>query len=184
MLKMLSMQNTKMDLSKIEDYWMDTLVERGIFDDTEVHNGLCWRCKTSHAVAAYQIVSHKWKTDMTSFANQMVLCQSCQYEKPDVADAEIVWQWLEVESDHRYWVLQGMAEYEKMYNKTVLQELWDIGTREGEEVERLVTKVMNSSRENGVVLNRATIAGLFRTEIERMRRKAFLNWTGIFKLVS
>ncbi len=39
----------------------------------------------------------KWKTDMTSFANQMVLCQSCQYEKPDVADAEIVWQWLEVE---------------------------------------------------------------------------------------
>jgi hypothetical protein len=43
-------------------------------------------------------------------------------------------------------VLQGMAEYEKMYNKTVLQELWDMGTREGEEVERLVTKVMNSSR--------------------------------------
>jgi len=81
-------------------------------------------------------------------------------------------------------VLQGMAEYEKMYNKTVLQELWDMGTREGEEVERLVTKVMNSSRENSVVLNRATIAGLFRTEIERMRRKAFLNWTGIFKLVS
>ncbi len=37
MLKMLSMQNTKMDLSKIEDYWMDTLVEPGIFDDTEVH---------------------------------------------------------------------------------------------------------------------------------------------------
>ncbi len=48
---------------------------------------------------------------------------------------------------YRYWVLQGMAEYEKMYNKTVLQELWDMGTREGEEVERLVTKVMNSSRE-------------------------------------
>ncbi|MDW8714937.1 hypothetical protein ACTGJ2_04445 [Streptococcus suis] len=71
-----------------------------------------------------------------------------------------------------------------MYEKSVLQELWDMGIRDGEEVETLVNKVTSLSRKNDIVLNRATLAGLFRCEIEQMRRKVFLNWTGIFKLVS
>ncbi len=54
-----------------------------------------------------------------------------------------------------------------------------MGIRDGEEVETLVNKVTSLSRKNDIVLNRATLRGLFRCEIEQMRRKAFLNWTGI-----
>ncbi|AXI67348.1 TPA: hypothetical protein U1V47_001111 [Streptococcus suis] len=180
---MFNLLNKKAEVSKVAEYWNDTLIERGILSADELLEGKCWRCKSSHGVAVCQIVSSKWSKD-TSLANQMVLCLSCQHEKPNVADTEIVWQWLEVENNERYWTLQGMAEYEKMYKKSVLQELWDMGIRDGEEVEMLVNKVTSLSRKNDIVLNRATLAGLFRCEIEQMRRKAFLNWTGIFKLVS
>ncbi len=60
--------------------------------------------------------------------NQMVLCLSCQHEKPNVADTEIVWQWLEVENNERYWTLQGMAEYEKMYKNQYFKSygIWEL----------------------------------------------------------
>ena len=66
----------------------------------------------------------------------MVLCQSCQIMKPDVADAENCMAMVEVESDHRCgYFTKVWQSMKKMYNKTVLQELWDMEL-EGEEVER------------------------------------------------
>lgn len=175
-------KNRGIDLVQVADYWARYLTERGVMTKKDGSDLICWRCKSDQQVAAYPIVSKKWsKTDV---ADHLLLCSSCQVDKPDVQQAGIVWDWLAREEDEHYWILQGMAEYERIYHKTVLQEMWDMGVRDGDEVGLLAEKVMALAYKQNERINRATLAGLFRLELDKMRRQAFANWTGILRLAS
>ena len=67
------------------------------------------------------------------------------------------------------WVLRSMVEYERRYGITILQELWSMGVRGGEEVSRLVDGVMEATRTKEMVLDVSALVGQFRLQIERMR---------------
>lgn len=112
------------------------------------------------------------------------MCQACEVEKPKSKQADLVWKWLKDESSEYYWTIEAMKEYEKQFHTSVLQELWNIGIRDGEEVEILVQKVMTDRHKIAPSFNRASLAQAFRVEIEKMRKEAFANWTGIFQIAS
>ncbi|WP_228381551.1 hypothetical protein [Streptococcus suis] len=69
---MFNLLNKKADVSKVAEYWNDTLIERGILSADELLEGKCWRCKSSHGVAVCHIVLRKWSKD-TSLATMSIL---------------------------------------------------------------------------------------------------------------
>ncbi len=157
----------KSGVKEVEEYWASTLIKKGIREVEDNLSGSCWRCKTTFAVSACQIVNKIWLLSY-SLSNKMVLCQSCQFEKPLVKNPDLVWNWLKNESGELFWAKQGMSEYERRYEKTVLQELWDMGIRDGTIVDSLVLRVMESARsESG--FNKFSLASSFRDELESLK---------------
>lgn len=175
--------STNVSAKQVSDYWFKHLEQLGVATAEEFDGYACWRCHQSASPEVCQIVSKSWNGSY-QFSNLMVLCPACQADKPDLATAENIWNWLQSESNERYWEIQGMMEYEKRYQTTVLQELWLMGIRDGNEVEKLVVRAMNKVSINHLDLNGATLAGLYRDEIEKMSRKAFTNWKGLLQLAS
>ncbi|HFI2432826.1 TPA: hypothetical protein ACGO1Y_002143 [Streptococcus suis] len=165
----------KSGVKEVEEYWASTLIEKRIREVEDNLSGSCWRCKTSFAVSTCQIVNKIWPLSY-SLSNKMVLCQSCQFEKPLVKNPDLVWNWLENESGQLFWAKQGMSEYERRYGKTVLQELWDMGIRNGSEVESLVERVLKSVRINCQIINQSTLANVFRSEIILMQKEMIENF--------
>ncbi|HEL2571170.1 TPA: hypothetical protein TZ697_000357 [Streptococcus suis] len=142
----------KTGVKEVEGYWASTLVDMGICDVEDNLSGCCWRCKSSFAVSA------------------------CQIEKPLVKNPDLVWNWLENESGQLFWAKQGMSEYERRYEKSVLQELWDMGIRNSSEVESLVERVLKSVRINCQIINQSTLANVFRSEIILMQKEMMENF--------
>ncbi|HEL1643589.1 TPA: hypothetical protein TXL48_000115 [Streptococcus suis] len=165
----------KTGVKEVEEYWASTLVDMGICDVEDNLSGCCWRCKSSFAVSACQIVNKIWPLSY-SLSNKIVLCQSCQIEKPLVKNPDLVWNWLENESGQLFWAKQGMSEYERRYEKSVLQELWDMGIRNSSEVESLVERVLKSVRINCQIINQSTLANVFRSEIILMQKEMMENF--------
>lgn len=171
------------NLLSVVEYWSDQLLDLGILKNTETLSPFCWRCHSTCGVKNVPIVSGKW-FHVESLSNQLLLCQACEVEKPKSKQADVVWKWLKDESSEYYWTIEAMKEYEKQFHTSVLQELWNIGIRDGEEVEILVQKVMTDRHKVALSFNRASLAQAFRVEIEKMRKEAFANWTGIFQIAS
>lgn len=171
------------NLLSVVEYWADRLLVLGILKDSEMLSPSCWRCHTSYGVKNVPIVSGQW-FHAESLSNQLLLCQACEVEKPKTKQADVVWKWLKDESSEYYWTIEAMKEYEKQFHTSILQELWNMGIRDGEEVEILVQKVMKDIPKKSLSFNRASLAQAFRVEIEKMRKEAFTNWTGVFQVAS
>lgn len=171
------------NLLSVVEYWSDQLLALGILKNTETLSPFCWRCHSTCEVKNVPIVSGRL-FQAESLSNQLLLCQACEVEKPKSKQADLVWKWLKDESSEYYWTIEAMKEYEKQFHTSVLQELWDMGIRDGEEVEALVQKVMKDIPAKNPNFNRASLAQAFRVEIEKMRKEAFANWTGIFQIAS
>jgi len=51
-------------------------------------------------------------------SNYVLLCSRCHLDNPNVADPEIMWDWLrayKISFYDMFWQVQGMKEYEKIY---------------------------------------------------------------------
>ncbi|HFI0120644.1 TPA: hypothetical protein ACGPB3_001674 [Streptococcus suis] len=95
-----------------------------------------------------------------------------------------MWKLLRSKRDDRSLVKQAMSQYETIYKKTVLQELWDIGVRDGNEVDRLVESAIKRTCINTGRLDQDYLVNHFRSEIEYRRRMAFTNWHSMLELAS
>lgn len=58
-------------------------------------------------------------------SNFVILCRRCHLDNPNVADPEIMWDWLRaygVPLYDTFWTIQGMDEYKKIYGVSVMEE--------------------------------------------------------------
>ncbi|MCY9578743.1 HNH endonuclease [Paenibacillus alvei] len=105
-------------------------------------------------------------------SNLILLCHRCHLENPNIADKDIMWDWLRAYSTSFYdtfWLKQGMKEYEFIYGKSVEQELEDRSIIDVSKFNRIVgEQLLNTTYHFGKpYLNSATLAGVFRISLKK-----------------
>ncbi|HFU4116242.1 TPA: hypothetical protein ACGO7F_000702 [Streptococcus suis] len=101
-----------------------------------------------------------------------------------IINTGIIWKLLHSKRYERHLVKEAMSQYEILYKKTVLQELWDIGVRDGNEVDRLVKRVLKRSYLDNGRITQDCLVNNFRLEIENQSRMAFTNWNSRIEMAS
>lgn len=112
-------------------------------------------------------------------SNLVLLCHKCHLDNPNVADPEIMWDWIRaygVPFYDTFWDLMGRKEYELIYNRSFYSELIDIGI-EPEEANELMKFYLpkifkNVSFHYGhPYMNTATIAGAYRMFLKKIAKE-------------
>lgn len=110
---------------QIVNYWVQHVDESNLSVDFSEAEERCWRCGCKRNLERCHIVPVSLGgEDMPS--NFVLLCKRCHMDNPNVADPEIMWDWLrayKVPFYDTFWVVQGAKEYEKLYQTTWEEEL-------------------------------------------------------------
>ena len=110
---------------QIVNYWVQHVDESDLSVDFSEAEERCWRCGCKRNLERCHIVPDSLGgEDMPS--NFVLLCKRCHMDNPNVADPEIMWDWLrayKVPFYDTFWVVQGAKEYEKLYQTTWKEEL-------------------------------------------------------------
>ncbi len=111
-------------------------------------------------------------------SNFVLLCSRCHLDNPNVADPEVMWDWLrayKVSFYDTFWIVQGMKEYEKIYGKSFKEELKARKIDEsdsGEIYDIMKEQVSKASYHFGDPhLNVATLAGIIRMTIKEYDKR-------------
>lgn len=153
---------------EIVNYWAGQVCE-GILsvDFSEAHER-CWRCGCKRNLERCHIIPNSLGGEDKP-ENLVLLCKRCHLDNPNVADPEIMWDWLQAYSVPFYdtfWTLQGMKEYEKIYGISFREELKnrEVTEKERGELEELVKMQFDkvSVHYGDPYYNVATFAGIFR----------------------
>lgn len=106
-------------------------------------------------------------------SNFVLLCSRCHLDNPNVADPDIMWEWLrayKVVFYDTFWDIQGIREYERIYGISFQEELNVRGiTREKRgEILQIADEMRSkaSYHYGDPHLNIATLAGIFRMAIK------------------
>lgn len=153
---------------EIVDYWAKHIDECGLSIDFSEAHELCWRCGCKRNLERCHIIPDSLGGEDKP-SNFVLLCKRCHLDNPNVADSEIMWDWLHsyaVPFYDTFWYLQGMEEYEKIYSVSIPEEFRkrNISKEDENEIKKLIErKMMNASYHFGDPhLNIATLAGIYR----------------------
>lgn len=153
---------------EIVDYWVKHIDECGLSIDFSEAHELCWRCGCKRNLERCHIIPDSLGGEDKP-SNFVLLCKRCHLDNPNVADPEIMWDWLHsyaVPFYDTFWYLQGMEEYEKIYSVSIPEEFRkrNISKEDENEIKKLIEqKMMNASYHFGDPhLNIATLAGIYR----------------------
>ena len=153
---------------EIVEYWGRRIDESDLSVDFAEAHERCWRCGCKRRLERCHIVpASLGGEDVPS--NFVLLCKRCHLDNPNVADAEIMWDWLrayKVSFYDLFWQVQGMKEYEKIYSVPFSEELQSRGLtdKDIEEIQTIMKEQMNKASYHfgDPHLNVATIAGILR----------------------
>ena len=166
-------------------YWFSRVDESGLSADASEAHERCWRCGYKHRLERCHIIPHSLG-GRDEPANLVLLCKRCHAEGPNVADPEIMWDWIKASGTQLYdtfWNIEGMREYELIYGKSAESELQDLGiygdqgllSREELNIlsEKYARPLMEkiSTHYGQPYLNRATVAGICRMVIKEIARE-------------
>ena len=102
---------------QIVEYWKREVDECDLSVDFLEAHERCWRCGCKRHLQRCHIVPESLGgEDIPS--NYVLLCSRCHLDNPNVADPEIMWDWLrayKISFYDMFWQVQGMKEYEKIY---------------------------------------------------------------------
>ena len=169
-------KNIKTTKKQIVDYWAEHVSEAGLSIDFSEADKRCWRCGCQRTLERCHIVPDSLGGEDTP-SNFVLLCKRCHLDNPNVADPQIMWDWLHtyaVPFYDTFWQLQGAEEYEKIYSVSLNDEFRARGlTAENErEFQELLQKqIFKTSYHFGDPhLNIATLAGLYRMAFKELDR--------------
>lgn len=158
----------KTKISQIVDYWAEHQDECGLSVDFAEAHERCWRCGGKRGLQRCHIIPDSLGGKDTP-SNLVLLCSRCHLDNPNVADAEIMWDWLNayaVPFYDTFWSIQGMLEYERIYGVSFREELRKRGIKrenQDEINEIFKCQVEKASYHFGdPYLNVATLAGIYR----------------------
>lgn len=158
---------------QIVDYWIKHIDESDLSVDFAEAHERCWRCGCKRRLERCHIVPYSLGGEDTP-SNFVLLCSRCHLDNPNVADKEIMWDWLYAYKTPFYdtfWSLLGMREYEKIYTISV-QEEFRRRKIEGDALmefqEILKQQYSKASYHFGDPhLNVATLAGIYRMSFKK-----------------
>lgn len=158
-------------IPEIVDYWAGYASESGLSVDFAEAHERCWRCGCRRSLERCHIVPDSLGGEDTP-SNFVILCKRCHLDNPNVADPEVMWDWLRAYSVPFYdtfWGTYGMEEYKKIYGRSFAEELQargilpddpEFGTILDQQRERV------SYHFGDPHLNLATLAGIFRMALK------------------
>ena len=156
---------------EIVEYWFSRIDECGLSVDAAEAHERCWRCGCKRTLERCHIVpASLGGSDDPS--NLVLLCHRCHLDSPNVADPEIMWDWIRAYGTSFYdtfWTIQGMKEYEFIYNRSLEEEF---KTRNIEDINRFNEITKEEMRKatyhfGDPYLNIATIAGIIRMALKK-----------------
>lgn len=163
--------NIKTQKHEIVDYWFSRVDECGLsIDATEAHER-CWRCGYERSLERCHIVPSSLGGSNEP-SNLVLLCKRCYLENPNVADPEIMWNWIRAYGTTFYdtfWTVQGIKEYEFIYQKSLEEEFEVRNINYDNNFEKIIKEEIRSTSYHygEPYLNRATIAGVIRMALKR-----------------
>lgn len=105
-------------------------------------------------------------------SNFVLLCRRCHLENPNIADKDIMWDWLRAYGTTFYdtfWLKQGLKEYEFIYGKSLDKEFAERNITDVDKFSKLVREQLkNTTYHFGhSYLNSATLAGMLRVSLKK-----------------
>lgn len=162
---------------QIVAYWKKHVQEDEMSVDFSEAGERCWRCGCKRGLQRCHIVPRSLGGEDVP-SNFVLLCSRCHLDNPNVADPEIMWDWLhayKVPLYDTFWGIQGIKEYEKIYGITFREELKNRGLNDenSEELEEIIQKQFQraSYHFGDPHLNTATLAGIFRMVLKEYDRR-------------
>lgn len=106
-------------------YWYSRINESDYSVDASDAHTRCWRCGYKTKLERCHIIPRSLGgEDIPS--NLVLLCSRCHIENPNIADPEIMWDWLRAYKTTFYdvfWIIQAYKEYEKIYGKLLSDDI-------------------------------------------------------------
>lgn len=171
------MDNPSIKTSKKEivEYWFSIVDECGLSVDASEAHERCWRCGYKQSLERCHIIPNSLGGEDKS-SNLVLLCKRCHLENPNIADKEIMWDWLRAYGSPFYdtfWVRQGMKEYEFIYGKSLEEEFVKRGITDINNFNDILKEQMNETTYHfgHPYLNSATLAGVFRVSFKKYDEK-------------
>ena len=90
-------KNIKTTKKQIVDYWADHVSEAGLSIDFSEADKRCWRCGCQRTLERCHIVPDSLGGEDTP-SNFVLLCKRCHLDNPNVADPQIMWDWLHADA--------------------------------------------------------------------------------------
>lgn len=170
-------EEIKTTKKEIVEYWERHMDESEMSVDFAEAHERCWRCGCKRNLDRFHIVpASLGGEDVPS--NFVLLCKRCHLDNPNVADPEIMWDWLrayQVCFYDTFWQIQGMKEYEKIYSVSFNEELQNRGVtdKDTKEIEEIMkAQIKKSSFHFGDPhLNIATLAGILRMTLKEYDKR-------------
>lgn len=167
----------KTSINDIVKYWAKYKNESDFsFDFSEAHE-ICWRCGCKKNLERCHIIPDSLG-GKDEPSNLVLLCKRCHIDNPNVADPDIMWNWLKaykVPFYNTFWNLQGMQEYKRIYSKSIKEELKDrkISNKNIDEFMRIYKEQFKKTSYHfgHPYLNVATIAGIYRMTLKEYDKK-------------
>jgi len=164
-------------------YWSGRITECGLSVDWSEADTHCWRCGCEKNLQRCHIIPHALgghdRPD-----NIVLLCSRCHAEGPNVADPEIMWDWIRaygVPFYGTFWSVRGMQEYKFIYRKSIGSEIKDILKASGapgdvRQLDELIKVNLQEVQKEVSIhfgqpyLNAATVAGCYRMMLKNIAK--------------
>ncbi|CQR52529.1 HNH endonuclease [Paenibacillus riograndensis] len=163
-------KNIKTSKKEIVDYWFSIVDECGLSVDASEAHERCWRCGCEMSLERCHIIPDSLGGEDKA-SNLVLLCKRCHLENPNIADKDVMWDWLRAYGTSLYdifWVKQGMKEYEFIYGKSVEEEFAERSITDVNHFDKIVKEQMRKTifHFGHPYLNSATMAGVFRVSLK------------------
>lgn len=120
-------------IPEIVDYWAKHTGECGLSVDFAEAHERCWRCGCQRSLERCHIVPASLGGEDTP-SNFVILCKRCHLDNPNVADPEVMWDWLRaygVPFYDTFWWVNGIEEYKKDIREILCRGTPDAGNFPG-----------------------------------------------------
>lgn len=163
-------EKIKTTKQQIADYWFSLVDESDLSLDASEAQERCWRCGCEGRLEKCHIMPYS-RGGMDVPSNLVLLCSRCHIDNPNIADSEIMWDWIRAYSTPLYntfWTLQGMKEYQFIYKRSIEQELEERQITDIKEFQQIVTEQLEKTTYHfgHPNLNSATLAGVFKASLK------------------
>lgn len=169
----------KTSIDDIVNYWFRRIDESDLSVDMADAHKRCWRWGYEKNLQRCHIIPHS-RGGKDEPSNLVLLCKRCHAEGQNVTDSEIMWDWIKSYSVPFYdtfWTVLGNKEYEFIYNKSVADELKDLGITDHREIGKRFNKMINDLKKEASIhfgqpyFNNATVVGLYRMFIKQIAKE-------------